>query len=109
MLEQRDHYVRYSGSGASDNDVLFETDDLTPWDGFLLLSTTGAVDIFVSLDGDNFATSALSLQDFGASDLTPALVTVAGRVYGFVGKFKKIRVLQNGGTAASASLLAWNI
>lgn len=99
--------TRYSGTGTSDNDVLFTTEDVTQFSAFMLMSTTGAVDVQVSLDGTNFSTAALSLQDFGATTTDPVLVTAAGRVYGFAGKYRKIRVLQNGATAANASMMCW--
>ena len=102
-------HVRYSGTGANNDDILFTSEDVSQYSGFTLMSTTGAVDVFVSLDGTNFATAALSLQDLGATDNLPVLVTAAGRVYGFVGKFRKVRVMQNGATAAAASLLAWSM
>lgn len=100
-------HTRYYGSGANDNDVLFTTSDVAKYDACVLMSTTGAVDVFVSLDGTNYSTAALSLQDFGGTDVVPVLVTVAGRMYGFVGKVRRIKVLQNGATAAAASMNCW--
>ena len=100
-------HVRYSGTGANDNDLLFTTGDISALDACVLMSTTGTVDVEVSLDGTNFSTAALSLQDFGATDNSPVLVTVALRVYGFVGKYRKIRLRQNGATAAAASMNCW--
>lgn len=99
--------VRYYGTGTNDNDVLFTTGTMTEYSACTLMSTTGAVDVFVSLDGTNFSTAALSLQDFGATTNDPVVVTAALRVYGFAGKYKAIKVLQNGATAAAASLLCW--
>lgn len=101
-------HVRYSGTGANDNDVLFTTGDVSRYDACVLMSTTGAVDVFVTLDGTNYSTAPLSLQDFGGTATEPVLVTVALRVYGFVGKFRKIKLLQNGATAAAASMNCWN-
>lgn len=106
-VENYGHAIRYYGSGSSDNDVLFTTGDMTRYSACTVMSTTGAVDVFVSVDGTNFSTAALSLQDFGATTNDPVVVTVAGRVYGFAGKYRTIRVLQNGATAAAASLLCW--
>lgn len=100
-------HVRYSGTGTSDNDVLFTTGDVSRYDACVLMSTDGVVDVFVSLDGTNYSTAPLSLQDFGASTTDPVLVTIADRVYGFVGKYRKIRVLQNGATATAASMNCW--
>ena len=100
-------YVRFTGTGTSDNDVLFTTSDMDRWDACLLMSSAGAVDVLVSLDGSAYSTAPLSLQDFGSTDMNPVLVTTTGRVYGFVGKFKYIKVLQNGATAATAAMNCW--
>lgn len=96
----------YCGSGANDNDVVIQTDGVTEFDTFQLVSSTGAVDVFVSVDGTNYVTSALSLADLGATTNDPVLVTSASRTYGFRGKYSAIRVLQNGATAANACLVA---
>ena len=101
--------TRYSGTGTNDNDLLFTTDDVVHYSAFMLMSTAGAVDVEVSLDGSAFSTAPLSLQDFGAVITDPVLVTVAGRVYGFAGKYKAIRVRQNGATASAASLMCWSM
>lgn len=108
-VEDLGTHIRYYGTGANDNDVLFTTGDMSRYDACTVMSTDGAVDVFVSLDGTNYATSALSLQDLGATSTDPVLVTAADRVYGFVVKARKIRVLQNGATAASASMLCWKL
>lgn len=100
-------YVRFTGTGTNDNDVLFTTSDMDRWDACLLMSSVGAVDVLVSLDGSAYSTAPLSMQDFGATDMNPVLVTTSGRVYGFVGKFKYIKVLQNGATAATAAMNCW--
>lgn len=111
MAQDRGSYYSYSGTGANDNDVLITTGSgrasAENWQYCVLMSTAGAVDVFVSLDGTNYATAALSLQDMGATSTTPVLVTSANRVYGFVVKARAIRVLQNGATAASATMNCW--
>lgn len=99
--------VRYYGTGTNDNDVLFETNDVSQFSAFMIMSTAGAVDVFPSLDGTTYSTAPLALQDFGAVTNDPVLVTVAGRMYGVAGKFRKVKVLQNGATAAAASALFW--
>lgn len=106
--EQFAHFAQFTGTGANDNDVLFTTNDVSRFDAFTLMSTAGAVDVLTSLDGTTFATAALSLSDHGATTSDPVVVTAALRVYQFRGKFKKVRVLQNGGTAATAFLNCWN-
>lgn len=109
-VEVSSYHTKYTGTGTNDNDVVIQTSSVDQFDAFMLVSTAGAMDVFVSLDGTNYATAALSLQDFGASTTDPVIVTAAGRVYGFVGKFKTLRVLQNGATAVEdATLNAWKL
>lgn len=95
---------KYTGVGVSDNDVLFTTADMSSYDTFMLHSSAGAVDVLVSLDGTTFTTDPLSLADLGATSLNPVLLTAPGRMYGFKGSYKAIKVLQNGVTAATAIL-----
>jgi len=108
-VEDLGTHVRYYGTGANDNDVLFTTGDISRYDACTIMSTTGAVDVFVSLDGTNYATAALSLQDMGSTATTPVVVTSALRVYGFVVKARNIKVLQNGATGAAASMNCWKL
>jgi hypothetical protein len=97
-----------TGSGTNDNDVVIQFDDIVDGcDTFMLFSTTGAMDVFPSLDGANFATAPYSLFDGGGTSQDPVLVTVAGRMYGFRGKFKAVRVLQNGATAVANAVLRY--
>lgn len=98
------------GVGTNDNDVVFTADQISECDSFMLSSSAGAMDVLVSLDGVNYETSAHALQDLNAADLTPVLVTAAGKSYGFRGKFLGIKVLQNGATAvANAALVGGNL
>jgi hypothetical protein len=100
----------FQGTGTNDNDIVIQTNDVQRHSIFFLLSTAGAMDVFVSLDGTNYATAALSLIDDGAITQDPVLATVANRVYAFRGIFRKIRVLQNGGAAvANGTLLAGSL
>jgi len=92
--------------GANDNDVLIEV-EVAQYDTFILQSTQGAMDVVVSLDGTNYATAPLSLTDMGAVSSDPVIVTAANRTYGFRGKFRKVKVLQNGATAVQNPVLAY--
>jgi len=93
------HYK--DGTGVSDNDVIVQTGDVSRYNLFMLSSTAGALDVFVSLNGTDYTTVALSLTDLGATTSDPVAVTAANRMYGFVGSFAKIQVMQNGATAAT--------
>lgn len=99
------HSVLYTGTGTNDNDVIFTTGDVSAFNEFTLMSTAGAMDVLVSVDGTNFTTAPLSLADLGATTTAPVLVTAANRAYAFAGTFAKIRVLQNGATAVTAGVL----
>lgn len=97
-----------TGSGTNDNDVVITFEDVIDGaDTFMLQSTAGAMDVFVSLDGTNYSTAARSLSDLGAITSDPVLVTAAGRNYGFRGKYKGIKVLQNGATAVVGAVLRY--
>lgn len=101
-----DSHERYrAATGTSDNDVVIQSEDVSKWDTFQLVSTAGAMDVFVSLDGTNYATAAMSLQDMGATTSDPVVVTAANRLYGFRGKYAKVKVLQNGATGVTAACL----
>lgn len=93
------HYK--DGTGASDNDIIVQTGDVSRYNMFMLSSTAGALDVDVSLNGSDYTTAALSLTDLGATTSDPVVVTAANRMYGFVGSFNLIRVRQNGATPAT--------
>ena len=99
----------YKGTGVNDNDLLLTTKNVQQYWHFQLLTTTGAADVEVTLDGITWSTSALALRDEGATTSTTyVLVTAALRSYSFQGKFTQVRVRQNGATAATAHLLCGN-
>jgi hypothetical protein len=108
-VQQLSNHIRFAGACTEDNEELIVTNDVSGFDACVVMSTTGAIDVFVSLDGTNYSTAPLSLQDFGATDTSPVLVTAALRVYGFVGKFVRIKIIENGATDAAASLNCWKL
>ncbi len=95
-----DRLIITGDDGTNDNDVLIQTGDISKYGSFFLMSTQGAMDVFVSIDGTNYTTAPLSLIDLGATTTAPVLVTVANRLYAFPAKVRYVRVLQNGATAA---------
>lgn len=96
----------FKGVGANANDVLFTTGNIQHHEMFTLMSVTGAVQVLASVDGTNFATAPLALEDAGATaNSTYVLVAAAARIYKFWGKFTALRVTQNGGTASAATLI----
>ena len=95
-------------AGTNDNDIVLETTDVSKYDTFTLMSTAGAMDITVSIDGSNFTTAPLSIADLGAITTAPVILTAANRLYGFRGIFRFIRIRQNGSTGVvNAALLVW--
>ncbi|MHB8816142.1 MAG: hypothetical protein ACYDAE_23160 [Steroidobacteraceae bacterium] len=97
---------RFSGgTGVNDGDVVIDTTDVARHDMFLLMSTAGAMQVFPSLDGTNYATSPLSLIDMGATTTAPVTITAAGRMYGFFGTFARVRVAQSGPTGVANAAL----
>ena len=91
----------YSEGACDDaDDVVVQTGSIIQYDTFELMSTSGALQVLVTLDGTNYTTAPLSLSDLGAAASAPVIVTVANRLYGFKGFFAAIRVTQNGATDA---------
>ena len=82
------------GVGVNAADQVIVTNDVSQFDTFELFSTAGAMNVFGSLDGVNFGTAALSLQDMGAASVgeTYVTVTVANRFYRLRGAFKALIV-----------------
>jgi hypothetical protein len=92
-------------AGVNDNDIVIEIENVERYEEFSLMSTGGAMDVFPSLDGTNFATAPLSLADLGAVVTDPVLATVANRIYRFRGIYKHLRIRQVGGTAVANPVL----
>jgi hypothetical protein len=103
------NYLRYSGGvGVNTGDVVAQPSDVGRFDTFTLCSLTGAMQVFGSLDGTNFMTSPLTLEDLGAASTTGEVyvtATAAERLYRFRGTFAKIQVQQNGATAVTGATL----
>ncbi len=105
-IDRQNDYVVYTGSCTEDNEILIIA-NVTDFDACRLFSTVGTVDVFITLDGTNYTTAALSMSDDGATDTNPVIVTLAGRAYSFAARFKRIRVTENGATDAAASLFCF--
>lgn len=103
--QQGNARVWSGGSGVANADVVIQTKDSMRNDQHMLMSTAGAMAVFVSLDGVNYTTAALSLIDFGATSTAPVIITAAGRMYGFVGYYALIQVQQSGAVAVANATL----
>ena len=106
-IDRQEDYAVFTGNCTEDNETLISA-PVIDYEACFIVSTTGAVDVFISLDGSNYTTAALSLRDHGAVNTSPVLVTATARLYGFASKFRRVRVQQNGSTDAAASLLCFD-
>lgn len=99
--------IKTAGLGVNDNDVVFEiASNAQNFDTWQLGSTAGVMDVFVSGDGTNYMAAAVALVDLGSTaPSTAVVVTTAGGNYGIRGRWKKIKVLQNGATAVANAYL----
>jgi hypothetical protein len=76
------------------------------YDRYTLGSVAGQMKVRASGDGVNYLPNFLALIDLCATDPSTAVtVTVAGKHYGFSGKYKIIEVLQSGATAVSGAYM----
>lgn len=103
-IDEKGEYTRYTNTSTLDDEEVIVTGDIGRHNTFEVMSVTGAVDVYASLDGTNYSSAPLSLVDQGATDLAPVLVTTAGRMYGFRGLYAKLKVLQNDATDVAVSL-----
>lgn len=99
--------IKTAGVGVNNDDVVFEVaSNAEYYDTWQLGSTAGAMDVFVSGDGTNYLSAAIALIDLGSTaPSTAVVVTTAGGNYGIRGRWKKIKVLQNGATAVANGYL----
>ena len=91
--------------GVDDDDIVIDFGAAERWNSFTLQTTTGVVDVDVSVSLDVFK-AAIALEDLHS--LTPAtrvIVTTATKIFRFTGTFKRIRVIQKGATAAVGTVL----
>jgi len=99
--------IKTAGVGVNNDDVVFAVaSNAEYYDTWQLGSSAGVMDVFVSGDGTNYQTAALALVDLGSTAPSTAVTaTTAGGNYGIRGRWKGIRVLQNGGTAVANAYL----
>lgn len=103
-------YLEWSGAaGTADNDVIYTSPDVSAYNYHIIENTSGeTMDIFVSVDGTNFTTAAASVEliddvTTGGGVKSITIPTVKTAI--LKGKFKKIRVDQNGaGTPAAGEV-----
>lgn len=78
------------------------------YDTWILGSSAGKIDVYVSLDGTNYQSAALALLHMNSTTpSTMVLETAAGGTYCFRGKFAKIKLLQQTDNVSGAALLGF--
>jgi hypothetical protein len=111
MSDQVHKAVNFAcAAGVNTGDIICSiTDDALHYDTWELCSTGGVMDVEVSLDGTNYLATKLALLDMtSTTPSTMVTATTAGKVAAFRGKFRAIRVKQNGATAvANAALIGY--
>lgn len=99
--------IKTGGVGTNDNDIVFDiTSNAELYDTWQLGSTAGVMDVFVSGDGTNYMSAAVALIDLGSTaPSTAVVVTTAGGNFGLKGRWRAIRVRQNGATGVANGYL----
>jgi alpha-L-fucosidase len=106
VAEPSQWYLPFTGSaGTNDNDVVYTSTDVSLYNYHTIECTAGTVDIQVSVDGTNYNTTqaAVLLHDDVTTGGGVFVLTIASGKIGILkGKFKNIKILQNGATASNA-------
>lgn len=89
-------------AGVSDNDLCYTSGDVSDFAVTVIEAVTGTVDLEVTLDGTYWNTTppAVLLHDATASG-TYSTTIAAGKIGILKGRYKGVRVRQNGATAAT--------
>lgn len=99
------YYTIYTGSSAGAGNTAIDSDEVSTKDCFMVQSVSGSVEVLGQLrEGGSFS-SPLALQDLNDTSAGLVAATVAGKMYGFVGNYHKLRVRQVGATAVTEVLL----
>lgn len=97
-------WITYEGgTGVNAADVLLDLVLPKGAQEVVLLTRAGAVDVTGSIDGTNFGTTVLALEDLtSAAPTTRVVVTTANKAARLPTMgFKRLKFAQNGATAAS--------
>lgn len=92
---------------GNDNVIIIEiTNNAEAYGTWTLGSAAGVMDVFVSGDGSTFQSAAVAMEDLGATaPATRVVVTTAGGNYLIRGRWRGIRVMQNGATGVTGAYL----
>jgi len=100
-------WLSWSGAaGAADNSVIYTSGDVSMYDYHIIENTSGeTMDIFVSVDGTNFTTAAAAVElidDVTTGGGVKSITIPTTKTAILRGKYKKIRVDQNGAGVPAA-------
>jgi hypothetical protein len=100
-------YLEFTGTaGAADNALIYTSGDVSAYNiHYIFVSGTNSADVEVSFDGTNYssAVSVLLADDVTTGGGIKAITIPTGKVGILEGKFKNIRVRQDGVTDADAT------
>ncbi len=83
-------------------------DDALHYDTWVLGSSAGLIDVYVSLDGTNYQSAPVALLDMGSTTPSTMVVkTAAGGIFAFRGKFRKVKLLQETTNVVGAALIGY--
>lgn len=104
----QNYYLSAAGTvGVNDNDVVYTSPDVSMYSTHSIECTVGTVDIQVTLDGTNWNTTQAAVllhDDVTTGGGVKVLTIAAGKIGSLKGKYKNIRILQNGATASNCRI-----
>ena len=101
----------YQAANGSDNTVLYTSGDISWANIHIFEGVANAADVFVSLDGTNFASTPVFMVDVCTDDgsgATHANAIAANKVYILEGQFAKLKI-QNAGAAQATVKVAHGV
>lgn len=110
MTVQEHRAVNFTcAATTADNATVCEVlEDARIFDTWILGSSAGLIDVYVSLDGTNYLATPLALLDMTSTTPSTMVVkTAAGGTFAFRGKFRKIKLLQETTNVTGAALIGY--
>lgn len=96
-------YLEFLGvAGVNDNDVIYTSPDVSGYNAHYIECTAGTVDVDVTFNGVNWIQAVAGVSLVTTTPGTRVVSAASGTAIEIRGKFRKIRVLQNGAVASNA-------
>ena len=98
-------YLEWTGTaGAADNAVIYTSSDVSMYNYHTVtVSGTSPADVYVSVDGTTYDLMSVELTDDVTTGGGVKVVTIpTGKTGFFTGKFKNVRVIEDGATDSNA-------